>query len=175
MKDYLVKFKDDGTRGMTYAAGVHYHLEEVTKEDSDEAQEIKAVGDTIDVDQALADGFVWIAEDEMQYYIGNKGDGDNGTGYIRQDGKPVSAPPYEPTQDELMTQLDTQYNSDKQELASMYLEAVMSGDNDTAAAIKTELAALNEKYDTDYQSIVSKYSESETTADSDANKETEAK
>lgn len=74
-----------------------------------------------------------------------------------------------------LSDLDSQYSQDKQELASQYLDAVMSGDNDTAAAIKTELAALNEKYDTDYQSIVSKYNaETETAANSDSGVNTDS-
>ena len=38
---------------------------------------------------------VEISNDEWAYYIGNRGAGDNGTGYIRDQktGKPVSAPP----------------------------------------------------------------------------------
>ena len=43
------------------------------------------------------EGYVEIGEDEWHYYVGNKGMGDNGTGYIRKDGKPVSAPAYVPT------------------------------------------------------------------------------
>lgn len=40
-------------------------------------------------------GCVEISDEEWAYYIGNRGMGDNGTGYIRdpQTGKPVSAPP----------------------------------------------------------------------------------
>ena len=42
----------------------------------------------------LADGYVEITEEDFAYYIGNKGKGKNGTGYIRgMDGKPTDAPP----------------------------------------------------------------------------------
>lgn len=42
----------------------------------------------------LADGYVKVSLDDYMYYVGNKGMGDNGTGYIRgADGKPTSAPP----------------------------------------------------------------------------------
>lgn len=42
-----------------------------------------------------AAGCVEISDEEWAYYIGNRGMGDNGTGYIRdpKTGKPVSAPP----------------------------------------------------------------------------------
>lgn len=43
---------------------------------------------------------VEISNDEWAYYIGNRGAGDNGTGYIRdiKTGKPVSAPPAPPVE-----------------------------------------------------------------------------
>lgn len=42
----------------------------------------------------LAKGYVEITEENFAYYIGNKGKGKNGTGYIRgEDGKPTDAPP----------------------------------------------------------------------------------
>lgn len=52
-----------------------------------------------------------------------------------------------------LSELDTQYAADKQELSAQYLDAAMSGDTDTMDAIKQELAALNEKYDADYKTL----------------------
>ena len=46
--------------------------------------------------QTLTDeGYIEITEEDWHYYIGNMGDGDHGTGYIRDTitGKPISAPP----------------------------------------------------------------------------------
>ena len=45
-------------------------------------------------------GCVEISDEEWAYYIGNRGAGDNGTGYIRdpKTGKPVSAPPAPPAE-----------------------------------------------------------------------------
>ena len=47
-----------------------------------------------------AAGCVEISDEEWAYYIGNRGQGDNGTGYIRdpKTGKPVSAPPAPPVE-----------------------------------------------------------------------------
>jgi hypothetical protein len=63
----------------------------------------------------------------------------------------------EPTADEkkaaALAELDAKYKSDKEELASQYLDAAMSGDSDTMNAIKEEAAALNAKYDSDYASL----------------------
>ena len=52
-----------------------------------------------------------------------------------------------------LAELDTQYQADKNELSTQYLDAAMSGDTDTMDAIKSELAALNEKYDADYAAL----------------------
>lgn len=52
-----------------------------------------------------------------------------------------------------LAELDNQYKADKSELSTQYLDAAMSGDNDTMTAIKQELAALNEKYDEDYAEL----------------------
>lgn len=70
----------------------------------------------------------------------------------------TSAPPEpEPTAEEkkarALSELDTQYAADKQELSGQYLDAAMSGNTDTMDAIKRELAALNEKYDADYAEL----------------------
>lgn len=63
----------------------------------------------------------------------------------------------EPTAEEkkarALAELDTQYQADKQELSTQYLDAAMSGDTDTMTAIKDELAALNAKYDADYAAL----------------------
>lgn len=105
------------------------------------------------------DGYIEIDGEEWNYYVGNKGTGANGTGYIRdkESGKPVDAPAVVVSDDEkkarALAELDTQYAADKSELSSQYLDAAMSGDNDTMTAIKDELAALNAKYDADYAEL----------------------
>lgn len=98
--------------------------------------------------QKIADGYIEIDEDEWSYYVGNKGQGKNGTGYIRgADGKPVDAPAYVPTKAEKIAALDAQYEADKAELSKYYVEAVLSGNTDAQTDIKTELDALTSKYD----------------------------
>ena len=77
--EYLAKFDAVGHRETTVVSGVHYETE-------GERQKY------------LDDGFIPITDEDYQYYIGNRGMGDNGTGYIRdpKTGKPVSAPPAPP-------------------------------------------------------------------------------
>ena len=106
-----------------------------------------------------AEGYVEIDEDEWNYYAGNRGNGANGTGYVRDmtSGKPVDAPAVVVSDNEkkarALKELDAKYTADKAELGSQYLDVAMSGDTDTMTAIKDELKALNEKYDTDYATI----------------------
>ena len=81
--EYLAKFDAAGHRETTVVSGVHYETE-------DERQ------------KHLDDGYIPISDEDYQYYIGNRGAGDHGTGYIRdqQTGKPVSAPPAPPVKEE---------------------------------------------------------------------------
>ena len=74
--EYLAKFDAAGHRETTVVSGVHYETE-------DERQKY------------LDDGFIPITDEDYQHYVGNRGAGDHGTGYIRdpKTGKPVSAPP----------------------------------------------------------------------------------
>ena len=79
----LSKFDAHGVRIATVLSGVHYTSD-------DERQKY------------INDGYIPISDEEYQYYIGNRGTGDNGTGYIRdtKTGTPVSAPPAPPVEEE---------------------------------------------------------------------------
>jgi hypothetical protein len=123
---YLCKFDENGKRGATYpTAGMT----------AEEKQ------------QKIADGFVEISEEDWNYYVGNKGQGTNGTGYIRgKDGKPVDAPAYVPSKEEQLAALDSQYNADKAELTQYFAEAVLADDTETQAELRQELEELNAEY-----------------------------
>lgn len=81
MYEYLAKFDASGHRETTVVSGVHYSTD-------DERQGY------------LDGGYIPISDEDYQTYIGNRGMGDNGTGYIRdpQTGKPISAPPAPPVE-----------------------------------------------------------------------------
>ena len=81
MQETLSKFDARGVRVSTVLSGVHY---------TDEGERKKY----------LDEGYIPISDEDYQTYIGNRGMGDNGTGYIRdpKTGKPVSAPPAPPVQ-----------------------------------------------------------------------------
>ena len=76
MYEYLAKFDTSGRRETTVVSGVHYTTDEERQ-------------------KHLDDGYIPISDEDYQHYVDNRGMGDNGTGYIRDQktGKPVSAPP----------------------------------------------------------------------------------
>ena len=79
--EYLAKFDVTGRREITIVSGVHYKTEAARQ-------------------TYISDGYIPISDEDYQHYIGNRGMGDNGTGYIRdpKTGKPVSAPPAPPVE-----------------------------------------------------------------------------
>lgn len=81
--EYLAKFDAIGRRETTVAKGVHYTTDEEKQ-------------------KYLEDAYIPISDEDYQHYIGNRGAGDNDTGYIRdpKTGKPVSAPPAPPVEEE---------------------------------------------------------------------------
>ena len=115
---YLAKFDTDGHRANTVVSGVHYT--------SDEEQQ-----------KYLDAGYISISDEDYQHYIGNRGAGDNGTGYIRdpKTGKPVSAPPAPPVE----TTEEPMANVPETELAVMEGMVDMQS---RIAALEAELAKL---------------------------------
>jgi hypothetical protein len=97
--------------------------------------------------QKIAEGYIEISEEDWNYYVGNKGNGANGTGYIRgADGKPTDAPAYVPSKEEKLAALDSQYDSDKAELTKYYTDALLADDADTQEELKAELQELDANY-----------------------------
>ncbi len=116
---YLCKFNSAGKRTETLLEGVHYKA-------SEEAQK-------------LADGYVSVSDEDYLYYTNNKGDGANGTGYVRgTDGKPVSAPAYVATAEEKAATISTTYAAQIAELKDALAMATLAGDADLITNLKTE-------------------------------------
>ena len=82
--EYLAKFDSSGHRETTVVSDIHYTTDEERQ-------------------KYIDDGYTPISDEDYQHYVGNRGMGDNGTGYIRdtETGKPVSAPPAPPVKEEL--------------------------------------------------------------------------
>ena len=122
--EYLAKFDATGHREITVVSGVHY--------------------DTHDQRQKyLDDGYVVVSDEDYQHYIGNRGVGDNGTGYIRdpKTGKPVSAPPAPPVEAELQEPpVDEERLAAFEAMAAQEARLVAQGER--IAALEAELSAL---------------------------------
>ena len=130
---YLCKFDADGHRTETH----------ITSEYTDEQKQ-----------QMLADGYIEINEEDWNYYVGNNGQGKNGTGYIRgADGKPTDAPPYVPSKDEQKQAIIAQYESDKAELQAQLIDAILHDDAESQAAIKADMTAVDEQFDADIKEL----------------------
>lgn len=129
MNEQLSKFDAQGMRMATVLSGVHYT--------SDEERQ-----------KYLEDAYIPISDEDYQHYIGNRGAGDNGTGYIRdpKTGKPVLAPAYTPTQKERANQIAASYAARVQELNNEIVAAMADGDEDLITELKAEKGKALEAY-----------------------------
>lgn len=122
--EYLAKFDTTGHRETTVVGGVHYTTDEERQ-------------------KHLDDGYIPISDEDYQHYIGNRGAGDNGTGYIRdpQTGKPVSAPPAPPVEAEPQEPpVDEERLAAFEAMAAQEARLVAQGER--IAALEAELSAL---------------------------------
>ena len=127
--EYLTKFDASGHRETTVVSGIHYATDEERQ-------------------KYINGGYIPISDEDYQHYIGNRGVGDNGTGYIRdsQTGKPVSAPAYTPTQEDHANQLAASYAARVQELNNEIVAAMADGDEDLITELKAEKGKALEAY-----------------------------
>ena len=122
--EYLAKFDAAGHRETTVVSGVHYTTDEERQ-------------------TYIDDGYIPITDEDYQHYVGNRGMGDNGTGYIRdpKTGKPVSAPPAPPVEAELQEPpVDEERLAAFEAMAAQEARLVAQGER--IAAVEAELSAL---------------------------------
>ena len=123
--EYLAKFDAAGHRETTVVSGVHYETE-------DERQKY------------IEDGYTPITDEDYQHYIGNRGMGNNDTGFIRdpKTGKPVSAPPAPPAVEEEPQEppVDEERLAAFEAMAAQEARLVAQGER--IAAMEAELSAL---------------------------------
>lgn len=129
--NYLSKFDSDGKRIATYP-----------------------LDNSIDdkkYDELIAEGYIEISEEDWNCYVGNKGQGANGTGYVRDSktGKPVSAPAYVPTKEEKAAQLYAELQSDLSQINQELYDAVADGDTDLATDLRQEKKERLAQYQSD--------------------------
>ena len=67
--------------------------------------------------------------------------------------EPSQPEPYEPTTEDKINQLDSQYERDKKSLQSYYLDFMIAGDAEGMEQIKGELTVLATQYDTDIEAL----------------------
>ncbi len=126
---YLCKFDEDGRRTATVVEGVHFTTKKEKKKYLDE-------------------GYIETSAEDYAYYVGNKGTGANGAGYIRgADGKPTDAPAHTPSTDEKKASIIAEYESDKAELQKQLMDAIMYDDATLQAEIREDMAAVDEQFD----------------------------
>jgi hypothetical protein len=59
----------------------------------------------------------------------------------------------EPTKEEKLAALDSQYEADKKELGNYYMDAMIHGDSDLMSELADEMTALDEQYAADREEI----------------------
>lgn len=136
MKDYLIKFNDDGRRGTTYADGVHYYVD----------QDGSVTDGSVKVQDLLNQGFVFVDADDYNNLLGNNSEHKE---YCRQsDGTfaPYVAP--EPTESEKksakINTIKAKYNSQLDAMVTARVKATMLGADTSKidANYKNTLAAM---------------------------------
>lgn len=100
------------------------------------------------IEKLTAEGYIEIPADEYNYYIGNCGDGDNGTGYVRNTatGKPVSAPPRVITKEEKALALKTEYENQAKAIDEAIQIAKNNGDGEYVIELQTDRQNILNKY-----------------------------
>lgn len=100
------------------------------------------------IEKLTADGYIEVPADEYNYYIGNCGDGDNGTGYIRDTatGKPISAPPRVITKEEKALTLKAIYETQVKAIDEAIQIAKNNGDSEYVTELQTERQNILNEY-----------------------------
>lgn len=125
---YLCKFNEDGKREASIPSTLvdNYGGEE----------------------KLLSEGYIKITTEDYQYYVGNRGEGDNGTGYIRdtETGKPVSAPARVITKEEQANALKSEYEANIKAVDEAIQIAQNNGDDKYVTELQQERQNICEEY-----------------------------
>jgi len=138
MKDYLIQFNADGRRGATYAAGVHYYVDDKGN----------AINGSVNIRKLLNDGYVFVETDDYLNLLGNNADHQE---YCRQsDGTfaPYVAP--EPADEEKKAaekaSLEAEYESNKSEMLEALQAAQLAGNTDAVTSIQKDYQDMTAAY-----------------------------
>ena len=102
-----------------------------------------------------AEGYIKVSTEDYQYYVGNKGSGANGTGYIRdnQTGKPVNAPARIITLAEKANTLKFEYEANIKAIDEAIQIAKNNNDAEYVAELQQERQKTLENYATKLEEL----------------------
>lgn len=140
-KNYLIKFEEDGSRGITYAKDIHYQIVEpkpIIEIDGEghetiigyTEEKIINLSSDFDYEKLLEEGFEWVSTDDYNKLLGNF----DGQEYIKVDDEFVQRPPHVPTEQELTQQKALETKSKLSEQKDVLLMEMLKG-NDTAPVV----------------------------------------
>lgn len=140
MKDYLIQFGSDGRRKTTYASGVHYYVD----------KQGNVTDGSIKVQDLVDKGFIFVNTNDYNNLLGNNSEHKE---YCRQsDGTFAPYIPPEPTAEEKKAAeraaLETEYNSNKQDMLTALQAALLAGNDAAASSIKQDYKDMTEAYKT---------------------------
>ena len=133
-----------------------YYLCKFNKNGGREASVPSTMADNYGGEEKLtAEGYIKVSTEDYQYYVGNKGEGDNGTGYIRdtETGKPVSAPARVFTLEERANALKAEYESNIKAIDEAIQIAKNNNDTEYVAELQQERQKTLENYATKLEEL----------------------
>lgn len=106
-------------------------------------------------EKLINDGYIEISDEDYQYYVGNQGQGDNGTGYIRDSttGKPISAPARVITLEERANALKSEYEANIKAIDEAIQIAKNNGDTEYVTELQQERQNTLDEYATKLEEL----------------------
>lgn len=104
------------------------------------------------------EGYIEVSDEDWNYYTGNMGDGDNGTGYIRDSttGKPISAPARVITLEEQANALKSACDTDVQAIDNAIDVATKNGNTERVAELQEMRQQRIQQYSDELENLTSK-------------------
>ena len=133
-----------------------YYLCKFNKNGGREASVPSTMADNYGGEEKLtAEGYIKVSTEDYQYYVGNKGAGANGTGYIRdsQTGKPADAPARVVTLEEQANVLKNSYENNVKAVDEAIQVAKNNGDTAYVDELQIERQNILKEYATKLEGL----------------------
>ena len=100
------------------------------------------------VEKLKNEGYIEVSDEDWNYYTGNFGDGDNDTGYIRDNitGKPISAPARVITLEEQANALKAEYEANVKAIDEAIQIAKNNNDDEYVRELQQERQNILDEY-----------------------------